>query len=150
MVAVTEDLKILVVEAVKEYGCNLYHLECKGSRLEIYIDKKGGASIHDCEKVSKLLSLRLRAASETYRDLMIDVSTPGIERRLYEPDHYRKAVGERVLLKLEEEVLEGRLAEAGESDVVVETRPGVSRRIAYNEVLSAQVQRSTEELFKRR
>lgn len=147
---VAREVEALVVETVKEHGCRLYHLGRKGNRLEIYIDKKGGATIGDCEKVSKSLALRLVAASEERRNLMLDVSTPGIERKLYEPDHYRDAVGERLLLKLEGEVLEVRLLETSEQEIVVETQTGVSRRLTYNEILSARVQRSTEELFKRR
>jgi ribosome maturation factor RimP len=93
----------LVADAVKEHGCNLYHLEHKGRRLQIYVDKKGGATIADCEEISRALSLGLAAARDEWRRLELDVSTAGVDRRL-----------------------------------------------TYNEILSAQVQRTTEELFKRR
>ncbi|MEA3312492.1 MAG: ribosome maturation factor RimP [candidate division WOR-3 bacterium] len=150
MPAVSESLARLVADAVKEHGCNLYHLEHKGRRLQIYVDKKGGATIGDCEEISRALSLGLAAASDEWRRLELDVSTPGIERKLYTPAHYRGAVGERLRVKIEGEVIEGRLKEIDEEGISVETEAGVGRRLTYNEILSAQVQRTTEELFKRR
>jgi ribosome maturation factor RimP len=145
-----ESLERLVLDVVKEKGCSLYHLEQKGSRLEVYVDKKGGATIADCERVSRALSLELAAAREEWRSLSLDVSTPGIERKLYTPAHYRSAVGERLEVKIEGEVIEGRLKEAVEGGILIETEAGKDRRLTYNEILSAQVRRTTEELFKRR
>ncbi|MCK4231846.1 hypothetical protein KAX21_02750 [candidate division WOR-3 bacterium] len=150
MPAVSESLARLVADAVKEHGCNLYHLEHKGRRLQIYVDKKGGATIGDCEEISRALSLGLAAARDEWRRLELDVSTPGIERKLYTPAHYRGAVGERLRVKIEGEVIEGRLKESDEEGILIETEADVGRRLTYNEILSAQVQRTTEELFKRR
>ena len=150
MSAVVESLARVIGNAVKERGCNLYHLEHKGSRLQVYVDKKGGATIADCEEISRALSLRLAAASDKWRNLALDVSTPGIERKLYTPAHYRGAVGERLRVKIEGEVIEGRLKESDEEGILIETEADVGRRLTYNEILSAQVQRTTEELFKRR
>ena len=139
-----------MLDVVKEQGCSLYHLEQKGSRLQVYVDKKGGATIADCERVSRALSLELVAAREEWRSISLDVSTPGIERKLYTPAHYRSAVGERLQVKIEDEVIEGRLKEAAEEGILIETETGKGRRLTYNEILSAQVRRTTEELFKRR
>jgi len=145
-----DDLHVLITEVIREEGAKLYYWELKGKRLHIYIEKDGGATVGDCGRVSKAMALRLASESDELRDLMLDVSTPGIERMLYRPRHYRNAVGERLNVKLADEVVEARLVDAGEEEIVIETSSGVSRRISYNEILSAQVVRSTEELFKRR
>lgn len=150
MSAASESLARLVVDAVKEHGCNLYHLERKGDRLQIYVDKRGGATLGDCEEISRALSLGLAAVRDKWRDLVLDVSTPGIERKLYTPAHYRGAIGERLRVKIEGEVIEGRLKESDEEGISIETETGVGRRLTYNEILSTQVQRTTGELFKRR
>jgi ribosome maturation factor RimP len=145
-----ESLERLILDVVKEQGCSLYHLEQKGVRLEVYVDKKGGATIADCERISRALSLRLASLREEWRELSMDVSTPGVERKLYTSAHYHSAVGERLEVKIETEVIEGHLREADEEGILIEPETGKGRRLMYNEILSAQVRRTTEELFKRR
>lgn len=147
---VSEIIQRTVVNVLKEHGCSLYHLERKGNRLEIFVDKKGGATIGDCAKISRALSLDLVSLKEEWRNLNLDVSTPGIERKLYTTAHYRSAVGERVCIKVGDETIEGRMLKAGDDGVLIESETGEGRRIGYNEILSARVHRTTEELFKRR
>ena len=146
----TEELEGLVLDAVKERGCRLYHAELKGNRLEVYVEKQGGATVGDCEKISKALALTLSLVREEWRNLMLDVSTPGIERKLYAPEHYASAVGQRLEIKTRSGIIEGILKEALDDCIVIEENNGVGRRLSYNEILSAQVKLSTEELFKRR
>lgn len=150
MEQVNQGLERLVIDAVKDAGCSLYHLSSKGHRLQIYVSKRGGATVGDCEDITKALRLSMAGARKEWRNLEIEVSTPGIERRLYTPEHFRTAVGERLQIKLEEEVIVARLKDADREGIQVEIKPGRGRRITYNEILSARVQRSTEELFKRR
>jgi ribosome maturation factor RimP len=148
--AVPPELERIVLDVIKEKGCRLYHAELKGNRLEVYIQKQGGASVGDCEAVSKNLALNLKTARDAWRELMLDVSTPGIERRLYSAEHYRNALGQNVEIKGKDGLFEGNLKEVDEDGVLIESHSGVGRRISYNEILSAQVKLTTEELFKRR
>lgn len=150
MASLTEELRMLVQEEVKEHGCRLYHLEMKGQRLEVYVDKDGGATLGDCEQISRTLALTLMSVRDEWRNLILDISTPGIERQLYTPEHYQKALGERLLIKIKGQIIEGRLLEADEEGIVLDIETGVDRRLKYNEILTAQVRRTTEELFKRR
>ncbi|NLI98005.1 hypothetical protein GX441_05015 [bacterium] len=150
--ALPPELERIVLDVIKERGCRLYHAELKGNRLEVYIEKQGGASVGDCEAVSRNLSLNLKTARDEWRDIMLDISTPGIERRLYSTEHYRSALGQNVEIrgKGKEEMFEGSLKEVDEDGILIESHTGVGRRISYNEILSAQVKLTTEELFKRR
>ncbi len=150
MFGISEGLKDLILDVVKEHACNLYHASLNANKLKIFIEKQGGATVGDCEKISRALILNFAAISEKYRDLSLEVSTPGIERELYLPEHFRKAVGERIRVKVTDGVIEGRLREASSEDFVIDEQTGESRCLKYNEVLSAQVKRTTEELFKRR
>lgn len=146
----TEELMHLVLDVIKDRGCRLYHVELKGGRLEVYIEKQGGATVGDCEGISKTLALTLSAAREEWRDLMLDVSTPGLERKLYEPEHYKTVIGQRLEIKTANGVIEAFLREADGEGIEIEDSTGVGRRLGYNEILTAQVKLSTEELFKRR
>jgi ribosome maturation factor RimP len=58
-------------------------------QLRVVIDRPGGVDLDLCEQVSRELSpLRERYA--------LEVSSPGVERPLVRPAHYRRAVGSRV------------------------------------------------------
>jgi ribosome maturation factor RimP len=68
--------------------------------LRVTIDRPGGVDIDLCERVSKELSpLRERYA--------LEVSSPGIERPLVKPEHYRRVIGNAVSVRTHEPV-EGR------------------------------------------
>jgi ribosome maturation factor RimP len=69
--------------------------------VRVTIDRPGGTVDLDlCERVSRELSpLRERYA--------LEVSSPGIERPLVKPEHYRRAIGSRVAVRMDEP-LDGR------------------------------------------
>jgi ribosome maturation factor RimP len=94
-------------QVAQREGCTLYDVELTGQGqgriLRVFIDKddSDGVSIDDCSRVSRGLSLVLDV-----EDLVpggayhLEVSSPGLERRLTQPWHFAKAVGERVQLQL--------------------------------------------------
>lgn len=79
------------VEFVKEAG-NWY--------LRVYIDKEGGITIDDCELVSKELSELLDDHDFISESYMLEVSSPGLGRRLRKDKHFEKSIGEEVEIKL--------------------------------------------------
>ena len=79
------------VEFVKEAG-NWY--------LRVYIDKEGGITIDDCELVSRTLSDLLDEHDFISESYMLEVSSPGLGRRLRKDKHFEKSIGEEVEVKL--------------------------------------------------
>jgi len=79
------------VEFVKEAG-NWY--------LRVYIDKEGGITIDDCELVSKALSDLLDEHDFISESYMLEVSSPGLGRRLRKDKHFEKSIGQEVEVKL--------------------------------------------------
>ena len=91
-------------------------------RLRLVIDSPNGVDIALCERVTALL-----------RDLLVDwsleVSSPGPERPLTKPEHFRRFVGRRVRVRTREEVaghksFTGRLTGADEESVSVDSGDG--------------------------
>lgn len=87
-------------------SCVLYDIEFvgigKGRTLRLYIDKDDGSvGLDDCANVSR----RLNEILDAQEDLVpgdaysLEVSTPGLERRLTKPWHFQKAVGKKVYIK---------------------------------------------------
>ena len=74
-------------ELVSENGRKIYR---------IYIAKKGGVSLDECVKVSEILSPILDAYPPCADEYALEVSSPGLERKLTKPRHFELSVGERV------------------------------------------------------
>lgn len=105
-------------------GMTLVDVELKGGRsnplLRVYIDKPAGISHADCETVSEQMSAILDVEDLFPGSYVLEVSSPGLDRKLVKPSDYVYFVGRLARLVLREpvdnqKVLEGRLAgfEAG-------------------------------------
>ncbi|MBP5276668.1 MAG: ribosome maturation factor RimP, partial [Lachnospiraceae bacterium] len=77
-----------------------YEKEGADMYLRVYIDKEGGVSIDDCEKVSRAFNEILD--SEDYIDeaYIFEVSSPGLGRQLKKDIHFEKSIGMSVDIKL--------------------------------------------------
>jgi ribosome maturation factor RimP len=67
--------------------------------LRAYIDKEGGVSINDCEAVSRALSTALDENDFIAGAYVLEVSSPGLGRRLKKDKHLLKSIGAEVELK---------------------------------------------------
>ena len=88
-------------------------------RFTVFIDHPRGVDHALCERVTDVLR-------EYLREYTVDVSSPGFERPLRKPSHFRNVLGRRVALRTADDVegrkrFRGRLVEASERAVKVET-----------------------------
>lgn len=70
--------------------------------LRVYIDKPGGITLDDCQKVSEELSEKLDALDPIPENYYLEVSSPGIDRPLKKDSDFEKLKGELVEVKLYE------------------------------------------------
>ena len=100
-------------------GLHLVDVELKGgpsnALLRVYIDKAAGVSHADCQLVSEQLSAMLDVEDPFPGRYVLEVSSPGLDRKLTKPNDFIYFVGRRARLVLrdpvgEQKVLEGRLA----------------------------------------
>jgi len=97
-------------------------------RFTVYVDHVQGVDHALCERVTSVLGDYLREYS-------IDVSSPGLERPLRKPAHFRNVVGRRVALRTNERNrLRGEVVAAGESSVTLRT-DGESVDIPYDAIV---------------
>lgn len=71
--------------------------------FRIFIDKeaaKNGVSVDDCSKVSHQVSAMLEVEDPIQGRYILEVSSPGIDRPLFELKHYQKYIGSRVKVRL--------------------------------------------------
>ncbi|SKA76470.1 ribosome maturation factor RimP [Clostridium sp. USBA 49] len=99
-----EKILKLVKPIVEEQNYELYHLEYVKefgeNYLRIYIDSPNGISLNDCEKVSRPVSDILDAADPIKESYYLEVSSPGINRILYNDAHLKKYINNLVDVKL--------------------------------------------------
>ena len=99
-----ETLNALIEPVVIGLGYQLWGIEevQQGRRvtLKIYIDAKDGVTIEDCAKVRRQVSGLLDVEDPISGDYLLEVSSPGIDRRLFKPEHFDLCKGEKIQVTL--------------------------------------------------
>ena len=132
-----------IKDTVSEMGYVIWDVEYVREGAEQYlrvtIDKDGGIDINDCEAVHRAVLPML----EKYEWDHLEVSSPGAERTLRKPEHFRAVLGEKVEIRLFAPDDDGRksytgtLTDAGEDGIVVEYDGG-STSIPYQKIGKAK------------
>jgi ribosome maturation factor RimP len=68
--------------------------------FRLYVDSPNGITVDDCSKVSHQVSALFDVEEPVQGRYILEVSSPGIDRPLFELDQYRKQVGNRIKVKL--------------------------------------------------
>lgn len=68
--------------------------------FRIYVDKENGITVDDCSQVSYQVGAMLDVEDLVPGNYALEVSSPGIDRPLFEIAHYRKYIGRQVKVKL--------------------------------------------------
>jgi ribosome maturation factor RimP len=97
--------------------------EVKGDLVELYIDHPDGVTLELCERVT-------HALPELLEEYGLTVSSPGIERPLSKPDHFRRFIGRRARVRTREATdghksFTGELVGASDSEVTIAADSGV-------------------------
>ena len=106
-----QTLKRIVAAAVQTLDYELVGVEFHGERanalLRVYIDSEQGITVEDCQRVSHQLSGVLEVADPIDGPYTLEVSSPGIDRPLFEAGHFERFAGSDVRIQLRE-LLDGR------------------------------------------
>lgn len=79
-------------------GCE-YHGQGRYSVLRVYIDSETGITLTDCSRVSEQLSAILDVEDPIPGKYSLEVSSPGVDRPLFEITHYQKQIGNRLKVR---------------------------------------------------
>lgn len=96
-----EELSELLAPAIADLGLELVGIEfspnTRGSLLRVYIDEpERGITIDDCERASREISALLDVNDPVAGRYTLEVSSPGLERPLFTPEHFARFVGQPV------------------------------------------------------
>jgi ribosome maturation factor RimP len=99
-----QDIADLVTPTVESLGCELWGVEYlsqgRHSKVRIYIERPEGVSIDDCERVSREVSDLLDVEEMVADAYTLEVSSPGMDRILFIPEHYAANIGQQVDVRL--------------------------------------------------
>jgi ribosome maturation factor RimP len=130
-------------------GMEVVEVEVKGgggTRLvRISIDKPAGVTHADCELVSHQVGAILDVEDVVPGGrYTLEVSSPGLERRLSKPQDYLRFQGQKAKITLRQPVdgrshWEGTLAGFENGEVALETQPGKSLRFPFEQIHKANL-----------
>lgn len=114
-----------------------------GHLLRIYIDSADGIGLADCEKVSHQVSGVLEVEDPIQGEYALEVSSPGLDRPLFEKAHFERFVGQVARVKLNA-ALNGRSNYKGtiigvDGDDVVMQVEGEPVRLPFAQLSSARL-----------
>lgn len=110
---------------IEQEGLELYSTELvtenKQQIYRVYITKKGGVNLDDCQKISQIISPLLDLEEPANGKYFLEVSSPGIERKLVKPRHFQASLNELVKVKKDKEVFTGTLISADETSFCIQS-----------------------------
>ena len=99
-----EAVKCQLEPVIEAQNVELYDIEYlveHGRKvLRLYIEQEGGVDLDSCERVSRAVEAALDIHDPIPEAYVLEVSSPGIERKLIKNTHYEKNIGKPVAVKL--------------------------------------------------
>jgi ribosome maturation factor RimP len=148
-VAKTDAVRTLVEPLAAAAGADVYDVTFAGGKLVVALNRTGGIDLQTLTDISRELGAELDDQDVIGGAYTLEVTSPGLERPLRTPDHYRGAVGETVTVRTNPEVegdrrIRGVIESCDDDSFTVavtddQDRPtGAHRTVAYDEVERAR------------
>ena len=140
--AITDRVTTMVVPLLEPLGLHLYDVEVNGATLRITVDAAGGVNLDQLASATRAISRLFDEDDPMPGGYTLEVSSPGLERKLRLPQHFSGAVGELVNVKLGPHVegdrrVRGWLAAASDEAITVVDDDGMERCIEVADITKA-------------
>ena len=120
--------KLYDISTVKEHDKNIFR---------VTVTAEGGVSLDKCAEISRMISPILDVNEPMSGEYVLEVSSPGIERKLKKKEHFIASVGEKVKVKdFSTEVFKGELKFADNDKIIINTEFG-DEELTYDNILAA-------------
>lgn len=123
------ELQELLEPSIERLGYELIDLEArlggKSGVVRVFIDRPEGISLEDCEKVSRAVSALLDVEDPLPGQYNLEVSSPGLDRKLTKVKHFQRFKGETVKVEMRFPIegrkrFRGTLVSSNDENIVVE------------------------------
>ncbi len=138
----SDDVERVAAPVLTSAGLELIDVELRSGNVVVTVDREGGIDLDALASVSKEISAALdREGIGPPGRYELEVSSPGLERRLRRPDHFRRFVGQKAAFRTVPGVdgdrrFEAEIVAADDEGVVVAapSLPDGERRLAYGDI----------------
>jgi len=149
-----EALRELVADVVRQAGLELFDLELNGRVLRVFVQSDQGVTIETCVQVSRALSDRLDQVDPIPGRYFLEVSSPGLERRLRGIADFEREVGKYAHLVTPQGVFDGTIRRVAGTEVVLAI-PGPEGeesevRFSIDDIRRANLKVADDALFARK
>jgi len=143
-----ERIREIAERVANSEGMELVDVEFRGhgpgAILRIFLDKPGGITVGDCQSVSHQVGAILDVEDFINQSYTLEVSSPGLDRKLIKPSDYQRFAGRLVKLLLRAprqgaRRYQGRLLGTEHEKVAVDTGNGQVIQFDYNEIERANL-----------
>ena len=97
MTSTIEKLETNITKDIESFGLSLWGIELSGNSrsklIRIFIDKKNGVDIDDCQKVSNQVNELLTNIELVSFDYTLEVSSPGLDRKFFKLEQFHEFIG---------------------------------------------------------
>ncbi len=140
--SVADNVNDLLAPLFHGRGLEIYDLTFGGGVLRIIVDKPGGVSLDEVADASKVASRLLDDSDLVPGRYTLEITSPGLERPLRRPEHYARAVGETISIKLGPQVegqrrIQGVLMGCDDDGITIE-EDGVPHRMTFDDITKAR------------
>ena len=134
MVVPAQSIGQLVQPLITAAGLELWDVEAGPRSVRVLVDRPGGVDLDALADLHRKMAVLLD-------DRDLEVSSPGVERALRTPEHYRRYLGSTLRVKTAEAVdgsrrFEGLLQEADAAGITLDVA-GAPRWLAYEQIQKA-------------
>ena len=133
------DLNALCSECGVKFYADEFISENSRQIYRVYITKKNGVNLDDCEALSRLLSPILDVEPPTSGAFTLEVSSPGLERKLTTPSNFENSLGESVKITLKNgEKISGEILSFKDEILKLKTTENNEISVNFNEIKKAK------------
>src|SRR5215207_5860794 len=97
--AMIERVRDLVLPILADHEVEFYDIEIEGPLVRVVVDRSGGLDLDVLSAVTRAVSRALDDADPIGHRYTLEVTSPGLERKLRTPEQFVRAVGETVKVK---------------------------------------------------
>ncbi len=136
--------KELLKDILQDCGVTLYDTEMvtedNKKIFRVFITSSEGISLEKCTQVTKIISPILDTNPPVDGEYLLEVSSPGIERKLKTIEHFQNSIGELVKLKLSDSSkIKGKLLKVEKDNIFLhDNNTKEEIKIKYSDIIKAK------------
>lgn len=132
-----------IQKMVESIGLSLYDTailnENDQTIFRVSVTAPGGVTLDKCVEATHLISPLLDVTPPMGGEYRLEVSSPGIERKLKTLEHFAQSVGEKVVFStVNKEKFEGELVSVENEEITVKTKEGTTHSVPFRSISKAK------------